>query len=202
MMQAHCSGPSSDERQTNIVAVTTAFDVTTDMMSESYCDLDKISTHQKSVASFPVLLLWNVKISARQKFGLSAMLSLSLVMAIFAITRIAGTRLPGGPVDIIWLVFWQQQECSIAVIMFSMTAFRSFFVGGTLKQAKAPKAPTTYWRNKNLFKRSPRPSEEGHSDDLPAIPSATLTGMRTMIEGSGRMDSKAGSSIDQEMLLA
>ena len=137
---------------------------------------------------------------ARQKFGLSVMLSLSLVMAVCAITRMAGIHLKGGIVDIVWLAFWQQQECSIAVIMFSMTAFRSFFVGGSIKPAKAHKGRTTYWRNKNLFRRFPRPLDEEDSHVLPVIPSATLTGMRTLIDGSGRIDSKSGSSIDREVL--
>ena len=64
----------------------------------------------------------------RQKIGLGIILSLSLVMIMVAITRMAGIRLPQVVIDVVWLAFWQQQECSIAVIMFSMTAFRSFFV--------------------------------------------------------------------------
>ena len=160
-----------------------------------------IHSDVSKVASFPVLLLWAVQMKARQKYGLSAMLSLSLVMAICAITRMAGIHLENDTVDIVWSVFWQQQECSIAVIMFSMTAFRSFFVGGSMKPADAHKGRTTYWRNKNLFRRFPRAVDGENSDALPAIPSATLTGMRTLINGSGRGDLKSGFSVDRESLL-
>lgn len=58
-----------------------------------------------------------------QKLGLGIILSLSLVMAIVAIVRIAGIRMSGGEVDIVWLAFWQQQECSIAVSTLAITAF-------------------------------------------------------------------------------
>ena len=137
---------------------------------------------------------------ARQKYGLSVMLSLSLVMAVCAITRMAGIHLGDDVVDIVWSSFWQLQECSIAVIMFSMTAFRSFFVGGSFKPATAHQGRTTYWQNKNLFRRFPRAADGENSDVLLAIPSATLTGMRTLIDGSGRGDLKSGSSVNQESL--
>ena len=82
------------------------------------------------VASIPVLLLWRVRVGRRQKFGLGVVLCLSLVMAVFRATGAAGVRRPRGDVDIVWLDFWAQQECSVAVLMVSMIAFRSFFVGG------------------------------------------------------------------------
>ena len=136
------------------------------------------------VLSLPIALLWRVQINLRQKIGLGLILCLSLVMAMAAITRIAGVRLSGGAVDIIWLIFWQQQECSIAVIMFSVSAFRPFFVS-TQSGNGPPKHPKTssYWRKRILHRRLA--SDEDTSEKaLPQIPSPTMTGMRTMIEGA------------------
>lgn len=129
------------------------------------------------------MLLWKVKISMHQKLGLGIMLSLSLVMAIVAIVRLAGIRLGGGEVDIVWVAFWQQQECSIAVCMLSVTAFRSFFVAGSTPERA--RIVSAYWKNKLLRRKASDESNEKGMNNLPAIPSATLTGLRTMIRGSG-----------------
>lgn len=176
-----CSGPSSNTRQVRVTSVTTAFDVVTDFM----------------VASLPIMLLWKVQISIHQKLGLGIMLSLSLVMAIVAIVRLAGIRLGGGEVDIVWVSFWQQQECSIAVCMLSVTAFRSFFVANsTPNRARIVSA---YWKNKLLRRKALDESSEKGVDDLPTIPSATLTGVRTMIRGSGSLGTD--SCDDRQMML-
>ena len=64
----------------------------------------------------------------RQKVGVGLTLCLSTVMAIIALIRVGGMRLPSGAIDYIWAEFWMQQECSIAVTMVSVTASRAFFV--------------------------------------------------------------------------
>ena len=78
--------------------------------------------------SFPIAILLQIQINARPKAGIGLWLCLSLAMVIIALVGIAGIKLAGGKVDIVWLVLWQQQESSIAVIMVSMSAFRSLFV--------------------------------------------------------------------------
>jgi len=163
-----CSGPAADDRVVRDTTITTVLDIATDVL----------------VVSFPVALLWRVQITLRQKVGLAMSLCLSLVMAITAITRISGIKLPGGAVDIVWLAFWQQQECSIAVIMVSVSAFRSFFVVSASKNA-SPRLPksSTYWRRRLLQKRSASSEDtEKGVNVLPQIPSATMTGMRTVIQ--------------------
>lgn len=149
------------------------------------------------VASLPIMLLWRVKINTYQKIGLGIMLSLSLVMAIVAIVRMAGIHLGGGEVDILWLWFWQQQECSIAVIMLSVTAFRSFFVAGSTPDRA--RIVSAYWKNKVLRRKALDESGEKGVGGLPAIPSATLTGVRTIIRGSGRPETESYED-DQRML--
>ena len=134
--------------------------------------------------SIPIALLWRVQINLRQKIGLSLVLCLSLVMAMATITRMAGVRLSGGAVDIIWLIFWEQQECSIAVLMFSVSAFRPLFVSNS-SQKQPPHQPKTssYWR-KRVLRKHLASDEESTGNGLPEIPSATMTGMRTMIDGA------------------
>ncbi|KAI9652819.1 MAG: hypothetical protein M1831_006344 [Alyxoria varia] len=120
---ANCKGLPQSERNMRIVITTTVFDVLSDIL----------------IVSIPVAILWKVKIAIRQKFGLGTALCLSLVMAIFAIVRCAGTKMPNGRSDSVWVHFWQQQEASIAVIMVSITSFRSLFVVNlALQKQKSP----------------------------------------------------------------
>ena len=154
------------------------------------------------VASVPVILLWRVRIQFRQKLGLGIVLCLSLVMAIFAIIRAAGVRLPSGNVDIVWLAFWQQQECSVAVLMVSLTAFRSFFVAGPagvgaagVRKARKAQYTSTYWKQRLLQRK--KGSEKGPEIEV-TIPSATLTGMGTVIRG-GPAKTWSDRSVDEDI---
>lgn len=45
-----------------------------------------------------------------------------------AIVRMSGIRLASGDVDIIWITFWQQQKSSVAVMVVSLSAFRTLFI--------------------------------------------------------------------------
>ena len=139
------------------------------------------------VVSFPIALLWRVRINVRQKIGLGVSLCLSLVMVITAIIRISGIKLAGGAIDIVWQLFWVQQECSIAVIMMSVTAFRSFFVPNAARNISPnPPKPSSFWKKRLLLKRSVPDKDNWDVDDgLPQIPKATLTGMRSIIRGAG-----------------
>ena len=132
--------------------------------------------------SFPIAILWQIRIDILQKAGMGVWLCLSLVMVVIAIVRISGIKLAGGSVDIVWLVFWQQQESSVAVIMVSMSAFRSLFVESG--RAAGLKYPANRW-TRRLVRRA-LGSEDQHDDlesnmDLPQIPRATLTGMSETI---------------------
>ena len=163
------------------------------------------------IASIPIALLWRVKIALRQKVGLGLTLCLSLVMAIVALVRVSGIHLPSGDVDIVWLSFWNEQECNIAVAMLSITAFRSFFVTNA-SQGNTPPSPGRQLsslqekiRRKLSFLSLKKSSRDRSDDDIPLaqknsgevpvvqiatkdpnIPSATITGMRTAIADVGR----------------
>lgn len=156
----------------------------------------------------PICLLWRVRISLRQKIGLGITLCLSLVMAIIALVRVGGLRLPRGQVDVIWFSYWNQNECNIAVWMVSVTSFRSFFIAGgeyshedgrvgwivsmrrSLKRTLHKLFPNFVGNNPGEYSGSPyersnrsdRPMIESHD---PAIPGATVTGMQTAIQRAG-----------------
>jgi hypothetical protein len=132
------------------------------------------------VLSFPIIVLWNVRINIRQKLGVAFFLCLSVVMVVVAIVRIAGVLLHNGNIDIVWLAFWMQQESSIAVIMVSSSTFRSFFVANTTDSP--PEYSLESWKRR-LLRRRPSPDQDDmeSANGLPQIPRATLTGIRTKI---------------------
>ena len=140
----------------------------------------------------PITLLWKVRISLRQKIGLACSLCLSGVMIIVTIVRIAGIKQRGsGSVDIVWLAFWQQQECSIAVLMVSLSAFRSLFVQSPAQppMLRQPRS-TPSEKRRRFLRRRPDPDlyDTHEANGLPQIPSATLTGMATVIGANRRTE--------------
>ena len=184
---AKCAGNAEGIRALKATIVTTVFDVLSDIF----------------IASIPICLLWQVRLRLQQKIGLGMTLCLSLVMVVIAFVRIAGMHLGGDAMDIVWLAFWMQNECNIAVWMVSMTTFRSLFVTGEgepgrlawvgrmrmgfrRKLSKLFRGKFTSGEEETNYgpygetpsDRSNRPMIQSHE---PAIPAATITGMRTAI---------------------
>lgn len=153
------------------------------------------------VLSLPVSILWKVRITVRQKIGVAFSLCLSGAMVLVTIVRIAGMKLRGsGNVDIVWLAFWQQQECSIAVLMLSVSAFRSFFVPSSAR-SPAPRhqgySPSE--KRRRFLRRRPHPDmyDTHETNGLPQVPGATLTGLTTVIEGNTQAEERA--DLDQQL---
>lgn len=165
-----CSGPKANYRTLRDTGITTAMDITTDAL----------------VVSIPIILLWRVSINLRQKIGLGILLCLSLVMAIIAIARMSGINLKSGVVDIVWLAFWQQQESSIAVIMISISAFRSLFVARVSNRPSPKDFSRPRYRNRLYLKLTGQDKDTRFG--LPQIPGATLTGMRSVIRDGGQSE--------------
>lgn len=99
------------------------------------------------VLSIPVALLWNVKIDLRRKLALITVLGLSIFMIAIAIVRVSLVKIgrtgaPATQPDNIWLFFWQNIEAATAIIMVSVTAFRSMLgqKSTTSKGSKSSKA--------------------------------------------------------------
>ena len=137
------------------------------------------------IIAIPLHILWSVRIKPRQKIVLGVFLSLNLFMAIIASIRVSGLNFRGR-FDEVWVYFWQQIEACIAVTMISLTAFRSVFVASESSRARRERAMKPWYSSTFATIRrinKPRGSDEESTQGLPSIPSATLTGMRTFIQG-------------------
>ena len=126
------------------------------------------------VISLPVILLWNVKIPLGRKFGLWGVLCLSVFTAITAIVKVAGGNISHGQVDSAWAIFWIQAEAAVAVIVVSVSAFRTLFVAHRVSKQQSPVQETN--KPRSIWGR-----RLGLRGNLPAAPSPTFTGVRTYI---------------------
>ena len=164
------SGSSADQRVVRDTAIATIVDVVTDII----------------VLSFPVVLLREIRVDARQKFTLGLSLCLSILMVVVTIVRVAGSKIDRGEVDILWLAFWEQQEASIAVMVISLSAFRALFVAKSMNNP--PRRPLRQsindWRQRVERRRLGPTTNEQETQDigmLPQVPGPTLSGMSSVI---------------------
>ena len=130
-------------------------------------------------------MLWNTQVKVRQKLAIGTTLSLSVAMIITCIIQVSSIRTVTGTIDVTWEIFWQLAEACIAVLMVSLTALRSLFVGHGSRVRRSPGQSWSSRQAKKWLRRSPSrtPDRYSESDRLPKIPRATLTGMRTFIQG-------------------
>lgn len=136
----------------------------------------------------PIRMLWNMQVKLRQKLAIGTTLCLSIAMIITCIVQIAAIRTSSDAIDISWEIFWQLAEACIAVLMVSLTALRSLFVGQISRIRPASpwsSGQAKRWLQHKVFRNSKSSSGESDATDrgLPKIPRATLTGMRTLIQG-------------------
>lgn len=120
-------------------------------------------------------------------------------MIIIAIVRISKICLGTYEAeDIVWVIFWQQVEACTAVIMVSLSSFRSLFVTHE-SRLREDRIRNRHWymskkmacaRRQNMFLQS---ESEEVTDRLPRIPRATMTGMSTFIRGGPRNESRISS---------
>ena len=162
--------------------VSISLDMMTDLMSIAHTSLPHITRPLTPIVmAIPIWLLWHVSLKVRQKLGLVLFLCLNFAMIIVAAIRMSGVQVGGGLTeDIVWAVLWHHVEACIAVVMVSFMTFRSAVVTKNSRTARrqwyAPAA--SLWNRKNRSARS-----DDQMESLPNIPSATLTGMNTLIHG-------------------
>ena len=136
------------------------------------------------------MLLWKVKIKRRQKIFLGVFLCLNVCMIIIASVRVLSFEI-NGTYNAVWGLFWHQAEAAISIIMVSITAFRSLLGLKALKARKKKEMERSWFAHRpklraRYFKKATE--DESESEQLPSIPGATLTGMRTFIDGNGIWD--------------
>lgn len=116
----------------------------------------------------------------RQKLGISAFLCLSTCMIVVSLVRFSGTHTHANILQS-WEYFWLEVEACVAVYMVSLCAFRSFFVSDA-KRARLRKARPWYSSTVAKLRKRNKTAEDIHEmGDLPPIPPATLSGLRTFI---------------------
>lgn len=122
-------------------------------------------------------------------------------MAICAIVRIAGFHYKGLEDDI-WEFFWQHTEGAVAVMMASLTAFRTLFVKqANDDQITTPRSPIGSFFHRFLKRfralaraqpdEKPTPTQDSSGLKLPKIPSPIFTGVRSFIRRNNRTDVSA-----------
>jgi len=122
-----------------------------------------------------------------------ATLSLSISMIIIAIIRMSGYQLQG-VIDLTWQQFWQFAEACVAVLVVSLSVFRSAFVASKRSKASDQKKQAGYWQQ--VMRRRKVISETQQDEmveSLPKVPGATMTGIRTLIR-----DVESGSGAERQ----
>ena len=77
-------------------------------------------------------------------------------MIILAIIKASGLKTSVGSFALVWEVFWQQIEASVAVLMVSLTAFRSVFVSNSAGVRRQRSYPSSrkhllfFWKRSRL----------------------------------------------------
>lgn len=141
-----------------------------------------------SVITIPILILRKSQMKLKQKLAVAVFLSLSVVMVMASITRYAGYQLHDDSIDATRIICWVYLEACIAIIMASTTAFRTLLVRGGPDPGgikERHKVHNLYLIRKHLSRRT-TDWEIRDREDLPRIPSATLTGMDSFIYSLGR----------------
>lgn len=117
-------------------------------------------------------------------------LYLSVMTIGVTLIRVGGLKVPGlETVDVVWQVYWQYVEVCIGIMIVSATAFRTFFVQRAARNSAKRSTPRSYFaqRFRQKFRNRPDESTDEFGYGLPGhIPGATMTGLRTFINGNGK----------------
>ena len=172
-----CEEPYYVNRTLAVEATTIAFDIITDLMS-TLIFLTLVGKLIPPVLIIPPWLLWNVKIRLRQRIGMGSFLSLSVIMIVIAIIRMS--RVHASDFEI-WAPFWQQIEASIAILMLSMTAFRTLYISAKSAHEQQ-RNKTNYAYGKRLWPSSKKLQDERYKE-LNG-PGYSSTGLPTIVDNS------------------
>ncbi|KAI9878023.1 MAG: hypothetical protein M1830_002143 [Pleopsidium flavum] len=143
-----CTGPGALSFQWSTLHYNCAVDVITDVM----------------IITIPVLMLWNVRISWRRKLALIGIFSLTVIVIIFSIVRVAVVTSTTTQADISWLYMWSNIEMAVSVIVACLASFRQLFVKSEQAGHMRESENLSFWR-RGLFSsfRSPNPKSSSGS---------------------------------------
>lgn len=114
-----------------------------------------------------------------------------IVIAIVRICRISG-------IDQVWQLFWQVLEPCVALVMTSITAFRSIFVTQETRERNRARwaAPAYSWIQRGKQKQASEAELDlwnttQSEQQLPSIPHATVAKMKRFVPGKHHHGSRA-----------
>ncbi|KAI1808639.1 hypothetical protein F4811DRAFT_569446 [Daldinia bambusicola] len=173
-----CLDPSRSRLLESFTSVATGLDALSDVLT-----------------SLGIIVLHRAKIQNSQKISLGLFLCLSLVMVGISMVRVSKLSGASG-LDIPRKLFWQYIEASVAVIMGSLTVFRSLLTLPTKSSNEQQHGsrvgvlglrPHERFSHRMRFLRLKKDHIDLESQDgFPDIPRATMTGMRTFIRCNSR----------------
>lgn len=108
----YCRTPAAARRFDHIFISSAVLDIITDCL----------------IITIPIALLWNAKMTRRQKILLMVIFSLSLVVMVIAVIRVALVNSSQHLPDITWLFFWSNLEMTTSIIIACIVSFRQVFV--------------------------------------------------------------------------
>ncbi|KAJ5738158.1 hypothetical protein N7493_001313 [Penicillium malachiteum] len=80
------------------------------------------------ILSIPFLMLWNTRISKRNKIVLFSVFSVTVIVMLVSIIRVVVNVSLDKSVDVSWLYFWSFIEMGTAIIISCVASFRQLFV--------------------------------------------------------------------------
>ncbi|KAK7932038.1 hypothetical protein PG985_002750 [Apiospora marii] len=146
-----------------------------------------------AIISIPITVLRKSQMALLTKLGLAVFLCLSLFVLACSIIRAAGIFYHG-TLDTPWGVFWCHAEACIAVLMASITAYRTVLIGSGSFFNRLQR-----FVDEGLHRRAKGPGQPSSNQDhsmtarhrlayilLSKIPSATLTGLSSLLAEATR----------------
>ena len=127
-----------------------------------------------------MITLRRAKIKKQQKFALSFFLCLSIVMIVIAIVRISRIT-HSGILDPVWQGFWQALEPCIALLMASITAFRTIFVSQEMRKRDQKRwVGPSYSRIQRAKQKKVDKEDDmwNYDHQLPSVPQATFVKLK------------------------
>ncbi|KAK8022515.1 hypothetical protein PG993_013282 [Apiospora rasikravindrae] len=203
----------------SMTGLATGLDALSDILSKFVSKLPGFSLPRPlilsltPVASIAIIVLHPAKIRTKQKISLGVFLCLNLFMVALAITRASKINGAAG-VDVPWEVFWQFMEASVAVLMGSLTVFRTLLsskTGSSENERRPgvavapgrqwPHARPAYYVFSSVGRRKRRAAADADLEAtrnngglLPEVPGATMTGLRTFIRRNNRGGESTGNA--------
>lgn len=169
------------------------------------------------VLFIPISLIWRVRIRPVQKLALAFSLCLTALVVVVTVIQVSGLEYEG-KLDAVWGIYWIIIEAECGLILTAATAVRAFIVSrSTERRPRLSSEDKWYTRSKRLFRRtfslwtwrtktipdSSGTHSEGTPDlkvELPRIPQATITGIRSIIGGIGK-NSLGASQLMQSQIM-